>query len=44
MNELKRVLDIYKNYNDLDSYIKKLLNELPNDQKLGEAVRELYNK
>lgn len=44
MNELKRVLDIYKDYNELDSWIKELTKEFPNDQKLGEAVRELYNK
>ena len=44
MNDLKRVLDIYKDYNELDSWIKELIKEFPNDQKLGEAVRELYNK
>tara|TARA_R110002020_G_scaffold263792_4_gene478535 strand:- start:448 stop:582 length:135 start_codon:yes stop_codon:yes gene_type:complete len=44
MNELKRILDVYRDYNELDSWIKELINEFPNDQKLGEAVRELYNK
>ena len=42
MNELKRVLDIYKDYNELDSLIKKLINKFPNDAKLGEEIRKLY--
>jgi len=45
MNKLEQKLQLIKeNYQINWRFIQKMVKEFPNDQKLGEAVRELYNK